>query len=202
VAYLAEYRGRCVEHGDKVAVEKCRLLRPLSDAELEAHGIYLSGKHQEVTNARIIGGVARIASLRDCSVVEMHGSARVDEMHGSARVDVMYGSARVGVMRDSSRVGVMRDSSRVDEMHDSSRVDEMHDSSRVDEMRGPSRVDVMHDCSIVVVQEGAPTVSLRDRASVLDYRPSRPVHHVADEGKILTLWPDGTATQQSEGSDL
>jgi len=56
VAYLAEYDGRVdgpdPESGDdttKIAVTRCRLLRPLTHAELAAHGVYLSGVHEAIT---------------------------------------------------------------------------------------------------------------------------------------------------------
>ena len=171
VAYLAEHDGAVDDQGgEKISVERCRLLRPLTTAELEAHGIYLTGEHGEITGARLIGGDARIDSLAGCKVREMWGSSQVREMRESSQVGVMWGSSQVGEMRGSSQVGEMRDSATA------------HASGE----------------AVVVVRRGyasCPTVTVRDRASVLDYRPSRPVHHVADEGQVLTLAPDGTTSQ-------
>ena len=162
VAYLAEHDGAVDDQGgEKISVERCRLLRPLTTAELEAHGIYLTGEHGEITGARLIGGDARIDSLAGCKVREMWGSSQVREMRESSQVGVMWGSSQVGEMRDSATA---------------------HASGE----------------AVVVVRRGyasCPTVTVRDRASVLDYRPSRPVHHVADEGQVLTLAPDGTTSQ-------
>lgn len=42
---------------------------------------------------------------------------------------------------------------------------------------------------------GTPTVTLRRRASGLDYRPARPVHLLADDGQVLTLAGDGSVSQ-------
>ena len=216
VAYLAEHDGAVDDQGgEKISVERCRLLRPLTTAELEAHGIYLTGEHGEITGARLIGGDARIDSLAGCKVREMWGSSQVREMRESSQVGVMWGSSQVGEMRGSSQVGVMRGSSQVRDMRESSQVREMWGSSQVGVMRGSSQVGVMWGSSqvgemrdsatahasgeaVVVVRRGyasCPTVTVRDRASVLDYRPSRPVHHVADEGQVLTLAPDGTTSQ-------
>ena len=270
VAYLAEHDGAVDDQGgEKISVERCRLLRPLTTAELEAHGIYLTGEHGEITGARLIGGDARIDSLAGCKVREMWGSSQVREMRESSQVGVMWGSSQVGVMwgssqvremressqvremwdsaqvremRESSQVGVMRESSQVGVMWGSSQVGEMRGSSQVGEMRGSSQVRDMRESSqvremwgssqvgvmrgssqvgvmwgssqvgemrdsatahasgeaVVVVRRGyasCPTVTVRDRASVLDYRPSRPVHHVADEVQVLTLAPDGTTSQ-------
>ena len=154
VAYLAEHDGAVDDQGgEKISVERCRLLRPLTTAELEAHGIYFTGQHGEVTNARLIGGDARIDSLAGCEVREMRESSQVREMRGSSQV---------GVMRESSTAHASGD-------------------------------------AVVIVRRGygdsRPTVTVRGRASVLDYRPSRPTHHVADEGQVLTLAADGTVSQ-------
>ena len=262
VAYLAEHDGAVDDQGgEKISVERCRLLRPLTTAELEAHGIYFTGQHGEVTNARLIGGDARIDSLAGCEVREMRESSQVREMRGSSQVREMRGSSQVGVMRESSQVGemressqvrVMRESSQVGVMRESSQVREMWESSQVREMRGSSQVGVMRESSqvremwessqvremwessqvrvmressqvremrgssqvgvmresstahasgdaVVIVRRGygdsRPTVTVRGRASVLDYRPSRPTHHVADEGQVLTLAADGTVSQ-------
>ena len=225
VAYLAEHDGAVDDQGgEKISVERCRLLRPLTTAELEAHGIYLTGEHGEITGARLIGGDARIDSLAGCKVREMWGSSQVREMRESSQVGVMWGSSQVGVMWGSSQVREMRESSQVREMWDSAQVREMRESSQVGvmressqvgvmwgssqvgEMRGSSQVGEMRDSAtahasgeaVVVVRRGyasCPTVTVRDRASVLDYRPSRPVHHVADEVQVLTLAPDGTTSQ-------
>lgn len=141
IAYLAEYDGRVDDRGeDKFSVERCRLLRPLNETELAAVGIYLTGEHDEVTNARLVGGAAHIKHLADCKVRRMTGSARIDRVDGEATA---------------------------------------HASGD----------------AVIVVRYSRPIVTVRGRASVLDYRPARPVHHVADDGQVLTLATDGTATQ-------
>ena len=158
IAYLAEYDGRVDDRGeDKFSVERCRLLRPLNETELAAVGIYLTGEHDEVTNARLVGGAAHIKHLADCKVRWMTGSARVDWMDGSARVDRMTGEA-------TAHAG---------------------------------------ENAVVIVCRARPTVTVRGRASVLDYRPTRPAHYVADEGQVLTLAGDGTVSQApaSEAAD-
>jgi hypothetical protein len=89
VAYLAEYDGptdgpdpKSEDDPTKFAATRARLLRPLTAAEIEANGIYLSGEHDVVLTGRIVlGGTAHFKGVG--------GSARVDSMYGSARVDSM-----------------------------------------------------------------------------------------------------------------
>jgi hypothetical protein len=45
VGYLAEWDGVAVEREDKVAVERCRLLRPLTREEQASCGIFTGGAH-------------------------------------------------------------------------------------------------------------------------------------------------------------
>ena len=58
--------------------------------------------------------------------------------------------------------------------------------------------------AVVVVRQGytvsRPVVTVQGRASVLDYRQGRPVHHLADDGHILALASDGTTSQAPIGA--
>jgi hypothetical protein len=188
VAYLAEYDGptdgpdtEAEDDPTKFAVTRARLLRPLSTAELEAKGIYLSGEHGTIDKGRLIlGGTARFAVVDGSARVgRMYGSASVVRMDGSARVDCMDGSARVGRMDGSARVG------------------RMYGSARVDCMDGSARAHAS-DNAVLVLKGGTPTVTLRGRASCLDYRPDRPVAHIAPEHGVLTINADGTT--RTEGT--
>jgi hypothetical protein len=201
MAYLAEYDGATdgpdpAQDDDptKFAVQRARLLRPLTCEELESHGIYLTGQHSEITDGRVIlGGSAQVESVKDAYVVCMYGSSHIGRLKGSSRVDRMDGSSSVGCMDGSSRVECMDGSSRVDRMDG---------SSSVGCMSGRSSARASGD-AVVIVRFCAPTVILRGRASVLDYRDSkRPVHHVADEGQVLTLADDGSVSQAPEVSPL
>jgi hypothetical protein len=227
VAYLAEYDGptdgpdpKSEDDPTKFAATRARLLRPLTAAEIEANGIYLSGEHDVVLTGRIVlGGTAHFKGVGGSARVDsMYGSARVDSMYDSARVDSMYDSARVDSMCGSARVGSMEGSARVDRMEGSARVDRMDDSASVGSMEGSARVGSMDDsasvgsmydsasvgsmegsatahangAAVVVLRDGTPTVTLRGRASCLDYRSERPVAHFAPKRGVLTLNADGT----------
>ena len=158
VAYLVEYEGTTAgpytsapDDPTKFAVERCRLLRPLTSAELAEKGIFLTGELDELKDGRyILGGDARVRSL--------NGTARVGSMYGTARVDRMDGTASVGSMYGTATVHASGDAT-------------------------------------VVVRRGSPIVTLRGRASCVDYRTVKPTFHVADEDKVLTLAGDGTASQ-------
>ena len=158
VAYLVEYEGTTAgpytsapDDPTKFAVERCRLLRPLTSAELAEKGIFLTGELDELKDGRyILGGDARVRSL--------NGTARVGSMYGTARVDRMDGTASVGSMDGTATVHASGDAT-------------------------------------VVVRRGSPIVTLRGRASCVDYRTVKPTFHVADEDKVLTLAGDGTASQ-------
>ena len=158
VAYLVEYEGTTAgpytsapDDPTKFAVERCRLLRPLTSAELAEKGIFLTGELDELKDGRYILG----------------GDARVRSLNGTARVGSMYGTARVGSMDGTASVG---------------------------SMYGTATVHASGDAT-VVVRRGSPIVTLRGRASCVDYRTVKPTFHVADEDKVLTLAGDGTASQ-------
>jgi hypothetical protein len=166
VAYLVEYEGATAgpdltasDDPTKFAVERCRLLRPLTSAELAEKGIFLAGELDELKDGRyILGGDAHVRSLNGSARVDlMYGSARVESMDGSASVESMYGSASVGSMYGSATVHASGD-------------------------------------AIVVVRRGSPIVTLRGRASCVDYRTVKPMFHVADEDKVLTLTGDSTTS--------
>ena len=185
VAYLVEYEGTTAgpytsapDDPTKFAVERCRLLRPLTSAELAEKGIFLTGELDELKDGRyILGGDARVRSLNGTARVgSMYGTARVDRMDGTASVGSMYGTASVGSMYGTARVGSMDDTASVGSMY------------------GTATVHASGDAT-VVVRRGSPIVTLRGRASCVDYRTVKPTFHVADEDKVLTLAGDGTASQ-------
>ena len=101
-AYLAEYGGATSarEGEDKIAVERCRLLRPLTKSELESCGIFIDGAHVVKTGAAYASGSAMVeaygsATVKayDSATVEAYDSATV-KASGSATVEA-YGSATV-----------------------------------------------------------------------------------------------------------
>jgi hypothetical protein len=220
VAYLVEYEGATAgpdltasDDPTKFAVERCRLLRPLTSAELAEKGIFLAGELDELKDGRyILGGDAHVRSLNGSARVDrMYGSARVESMYGSASVESMYGSASVESMYGSARVESMYGSARVESMDGSARVDRMYGSARVESMYGSASVESMYGSAsvgsmygsatvhasgdaIVVVRRGSPIVTLRGRASCVDYRTVKPMFHVADEDKVLTLTGDSTTS--------
>ena len=93
-AYLAEYGGATSarEGEDKIAVERCRLLRPLTKSELESCGIFIDGAHVVKTGAAYASGSATVKAY-DSATVKAYDSATV-EASGSATVEA-YGSATV-----------------------------------------------------------------------------------------------------------
>ena len=92
-AYLAEYDGATSarEGEDKLAVERCRLLRPLTKVELESCGIFTDGEHEVKTGAVYASGNASVTAY-DSASVRAYGSASV-RAYGSASVTAS-GSAR------------------------------------------------------------------------------------------------------------
>ena len=93
-AYLAEYDGATSarEGEDKIAVERCRLLRPLTKSELESCGIFIDGKHVVKTGASYASGSATVEAY-DSATVRASDSATV-RAYGSATVTAS-GSATV-----------------------------------------------------------------------------------------------------------
>ena len=77
-AYLAEYDGATSarEGEDKIAVERCRLLRPLTKTELESCGIFTDGVHEVKTGAAYASGSASVRAY-DSASVRASGSASV-----------------------------------------------------------------------------------------------------------------------------
>ena len=173
IAYIAEYDGptdgpdpKSEDDPTKFAATRARLLRPLTAAEIEANGIYLSGEHDVILTGRVVLG----------------GTAHFKGVGGSARVDRMYGSARVGSMSAWASVVCMTDEDIVDSMTEVARIGSMAGSATAH----------ANGVAIVAVRGGTPTVTLRGRASCLDYRSERPVAHFAPERGLLTLNADGT----------
>jgi hypothetical protein len=78
-AFVAEYDGRTDGPGssDKIAVERCRLLRPATHEELALTGLYLSGEHHASDSATV--------HAYDSATVRAYGSATV-HAYGSATV--------------------------------------------------------------------------------------------------------------------
>ena len=93
-AYLAEYDGATSARNDedKIAVERCRLLRPLTKAELESCGIFSDGEHEAKTGVFYASGSATVRAYGSATV-SAYGSATV-HASGSATVHA-YGSATV-----------------------------------------------------------------------------------------------------------
>ena len=93
-AYLAEYDGATSarEGEDKIAVERCRLLRPLTKSELESCGIFIDGEHVVKTGTAYAYGSATVTAYGSATVTA-YGSATVTA-YGSATVTA-YGSATV-----------------------------------------------------------------------------------------------------------
>ena len=84
VAYLAEYGGAVDAGDDKIAVEWCRLVRPLTSAELESAGIYASGSYEVREGVAWASGSANVTAsgsatvtARDSANVTASGSANV-----------------------------------------------------------------------------------------------------------------------------
>ena len=59
-AYLAEWDGAHVEREDKIAVERCRLLRPLTRAEMESCGVFTEGTHAVSSGSAWASGSATV----------------------------------------------------------------------------------------------------------------------------------------------
>jgi hypothetical protein len=103
--YLAEYRNRLVgpddpEDPDEIFVRECRLIRPLTEAELAALRIYFDGDHELTEGACVASGGARVTvsgsatvTAYDSATVTAYGSAKVAAT-GSASVTA-YDSAIV-----------------------------------------------------------------------------------------------------------
>jgi len=95
VAYLVEYKGRVdglpvlKDSKGKFAVEKCRLLRPLTPGELARHRIYTKGTHS------IIVSRGKTAIVSGDAVLYCHGSGRVlaydrSQIFAHENVSVVY----------------------------------------------------------------------------------------------------------------
>ncbi len=74
--YLAEGAGASDAEGDKIAFARARLLRPLTDDELAALRIFVSGAHQVSDGAAWASGSATVRAS-DSATVEAYGSATV-----------------------------------------------------------------------------------------------------------------------------
>ena len=92
--YLAEHDGAVSrsEGEDKIACERVRLLRPLTEDELAAVGIYTRGEHKVSSGSAWASGSATVEAW-DTATVRASGSATV-EASGSAAVRAS-GSATV-----------------------------------------------------------------------------------------------------------
>ena len=92
--YLAEHDGAVSrsEGEDKIACERVRLLRPLTEDELAAVGIYTRGEHKVSSGSAWASGSATVEAW-DSATVRASGSATV-EASGSAAVEAS-GSATV-----------------------------------------------------------------------------------------------------------
>ena len=104
VCYLAEHDGAVSrrEGGDKVACERVRLLRPLTEDELAAVGIFTRGEH--AVSGSVVAWASGSATVRasGSATVRASGSATV-EAWGSATVEA-WGSAKVHAGEQSTCV--------------------------------------------------------------------------------------------------
>ena len=100
-AYLAEYDGATSarEGEDKIAVERCRLLRPLTKAELESCGIFTDGTHEANTGFSYASDSATVHAS-DSATVRAYGSATVHTA-GSAVCTAWLGTTLVLTRADN-----------------------------------------------------------------------------------------------------
>ena len=195
VAYLVEYEGTTAgpytsapDDPTKFAVERCRLLRPLTSAELAEKGIFLTGELDELKDGRyILGGDARVRSLNGTARVgSMYGTARVDRMDGTASVGSMYGTASVGSMYGTARVGSMDDTASVGSMNGTASVGSMYGTARVGSMYGTASVGSMYDTASVGSMYGTARVgSMDDTASVGSMDDTATVHASGDATVVV-----------------
>ena len=108
-AYLAEYDGATSarEGEDKIAVERCRLLRPLTKAELESCGIVTDGTHEANTgfsyasdSAMVHASDSATVHASDSATVHAYGSATVHTA-GSAVCTAWLGTTLVLTRADN-----------------------------------------------------------------------------------------------------
>ena len=167
VAYLTEYDGAidgpnlgATYDPTKFSVERCRLLRPLTVAELEASGVYLSGVHAEISTGKVvISGSARVESV--------FGSARVERVSDNARVGSVSDNARVGSVSDNARVGSVSDNASVESVFGSARVGSVSDNASVESVFGSARVECVSDYARVgSVSDNASVECVSDYARV------------------------------------
>ena len=179
---------------DKFCGEQCRLLRPLNRAELEAQGVYLTGKHAEIgANGGhfVVGGDAEIHDVRGGTIHGVRGGT-INYVSGGTINYVSGGTIHYvsgGTIHDG-RGGTIHDV-RGGTIHDV-RGGAIHDVS------GGTITAHAASNAVIVVRWNSPTVTVRGNASILDYRGGRPVHHVADKGMSLTLAGDGSVSQTKE----
>ncbi|HEX7050458.1 MAG TPA: hypothetical protein VF188_09680, partial [Longimicrobiales bacterium] len=158
--YAAEWDGDYVgQHGDKIAVRRCRLLRRLDAAELAQVRVFLEGSHE------VSDGYAR---AYDSARVRASGSAQV-EAYDSAQVVasdsaqvVAYGSAQVRA--SGSAQVVAYDSARV-VASDSAQV-VAYGSARV-EASGSAQVEASGSAQVVAYDSAQ--VEASDSAQVVAY---------------------------------
>ena len=98
--YEAEYRGDAQTEGDKIAVAECRLIRKLTNAELETLNVFVSGEHDLAAGyghasgsatVRVYGSATVLAA--DRATVLAYDSATVTAVNGSPKVDLINNNA-------------------------------------------------------------------------------------------------------------
>ena len=188
-AYLAEYDGEvagpsATRHDDstKFAVGKCRLLRPLTDNELFAHGVFLSGTHQTVPDDSVVGGTAQVQEILNARVLKIFGQATVRSVAGHSSILWMGGSATVNCLGGNATINYLGGQATVDRAVG-------HAIIRCG--KGSAVVTAM-GTSQVVIKAGTPTVHLYGRAAVIDYRDDKCVVHTAPQNGAITILPNGT----------
>jgi hypothetical protein len=188
-AYLTEYDGNVAgpvntRHDDstKFAVGKCRLLRPLTDDELFAHGVFLSGTHQTVPDDSVVGGTAQVREILNARVLKLFGQATVQNVCGHSSILWVGGSATVDCLGGSSTINWLGEQATIVRAAGDAAI-RCGEGSAVVTAIGTTRVAIDH---------GTPTVHLYGRAVVIDYRDDKCVIHTAPQHGVITILPDGT----------
>ncbi len=171
VAYLAEYDGATSPKADKVAVERSRLLRPLTRDELAACGIYTDGTH-EVSKGKAYASGSATVRASGSATVRASGSATV-EAWDSATVEASD-SATVeasdsATVRASGSATVEASGSATVEAWDSAKT-HVGDRSTCIAWSGTSLVLTRSDAGVIVDRRGATPKTYVKRRGVDGWR--------------------------------
>jgi len=218
VAYWMEYHpdakviAPSEDSEDKFCGEQCRLLRPLNRAELEAQGVYLTGKHENIGESGgnfVIGGDAEINDVRGGTINYVRGGTinyvrggTINYVRGGTINDVRGGTINYvsGGTINYVRGGTINDVSGGTINYVRGGTINYVSGGTINDVRGGTITAHAVSNAVIVVRWNRPMVTVRSNASILDYRGSRPVHHVAPDGMSLTLAADGSVSQAKESS--